>query len=275
VSGAAGDGPKEAWYSKIGAKALIVAVILAAVGAIGSGIGKDVYSRIRGQNRARLELLDARILGEPGANPNYNEVAGARIFVAHDFPYVELLVKNVGDKTATLRDLNLDLRSVSVLQDPYGIVVRSADSPRPNSPPFGVHGPNDVRVSSNGFTVPDRIALQTDVKPAESATVTVTLRNVEEPSSKEYVADLDLKLTYNDAQSLQVNRVFVAFLAIGTPLPQYEYPAPSYTPQTSRFDPAVAAKNREVLANIPTSEVHLGPRVKYLRNLVTTPSTAR
>lgn len=72
-----------------------------------------------------------------------------------------------------------------------------------------------------------------DVPPDTSKPIDLTFRNIEQPSTKEYIVRLDITVRYDGSHRLEIPDVFFSSAAIGSYYPAYERklirPEPHYS----------------------------------------------
>jgi len=255
--------PPQPWYKRL--RIWVVGLIVAALASIPTGFaGKGVgyaWDRITGEDRAHLTLLDLRVAGETATNSNYNADALQRLVSNGSFPHFEMLLRNKGGKTGTVQQVDMQIKRVWTLIDPHGPVTPPKGAPDVKTPDFGAYGGKDVRLQTEGYLVPNSISQAFDIAPRTSKLIKFTVRNIEDPSTKEYIARMALDVRYDGDQHLKVSDVFFSSAAIGSYYPAYERklirPEPGY-------DEAVAVANKRALAEVRQLEGHKSPRVQFL-----------
>jgi hypothetical protein len=219
------------------------------------------WDRVMGEDRAHLALLDLRVVGETATSPDYNADALQRIVANTTFPHFELLLRNKGGKTGTVQQIDLRIKRVWTLTDPHGPVNAPPGVPDLKTPKFGAYGGKDVRLGTEGFVVPDSIPQSVDMPSRTSKRLRITVRNIDEPSTKEYIVRMAIDVLYDGDQRLQIPDVFFSSAAIGSYYPAYERKLIRPEPQ---YDELVAAKNKRIVEQVRQLEGRKSPRVQFL-----------
>lgn len=130
------------------------------------------------------------------------------------------------------------------------------NAPAPKTPGFDASGGTDIRFESKGFVVPDSVPLSFDVPPDTSKPIDLTFRNIEQPSTKEYIVRLDITVRYDGSHRLEIPDVFFSSAAIGSYYPAYE--------RNLICPERLAAHDRHIMSQIQALTGHKSPRVEFL-----------
>jgi len=252
--------PRKRWSG------MVIALIFAGIGIVASGTVKNAgdwaWNHVTGEDRAKLRALDVRVVGETATSANFNADALQRIVTNSEFPRIQLLLRNNGGKTGTFSRIDIKLKRVWTLRDPHGPVKPPKGVKPPETPAFGAYKGEDVRFDARGFVVPDSVPQAFDMPSKSSKPVQLTFRNIEEPSTKEYIARLDLVVRYDDDHRLSIRDVFFSSAAIGSFYPAYEREL--IINRGERYDEEVAMANAKVIGEIRRLTGQKSPRVKFL-----------
>jgi hypothetical protein len=244
----------------------MIALIFAGIGILASGAVKNAgdwaWTHFTGEDRAKLSVLDVRVDGETATSPNYNADALQRIGANHEFPRVELVLRNTGGKTGSVSALDMKVKRVWTLRDPHGPVKPTRGSKVPKTPDFGAYKGADVRVDSSGFVVPESVPQTLDISSKASKPVRLAFRNIEEPSTKEYIVQMEVVVEYDGSERMVIPNLFFSSAAIGSYYPAYERKL--IVDRGDPYDPKLVAANAEVIREVRALKGRKSPRVQFL-----------